>query len=172
MGVRTMPYTEANGKPQFAGMGSGGTGGGGSYTLPTATALRLGGVKIGSGVNVSDDGTISVSGGGGGSTPAFITGTEQKIGTLDGEELYKGFYKITSSSSSTTSYKIPIANVKWVYSVSVSLYMSSGANTGNKVDKIGCEYYDGQLRITLSSGFQATDQHPLIAVVEFTKTSN
>ena len=67
MGVRTMPYTEAEGKPQFAGMGSGGSGGGGgSYSLPTATASRLGGVKIGSGISVTSDGTISVEGGGGG----------------------------------------------------------------------------------------------------------
>lgn len=43
-----------------------GGGGGGGYTLPTATASRLGGVKIGSGVTVEEDGTISVSGGGGG----------------------------------------------------------------------------------------------------------
>lgn len=39
-----------------------GGGGGGSYTLPTATASRLGGVKIGSGVTVANDGTISVEG--------------------------------------------------------------------------------------------------------------
>ena len=31
------------------------------YTLPAATATKLGGVKIGTGVNVSSDGTISVS---------------------------------------------------------------------------------------------------------------
>lgn len=37
--------------------------GGEPYVLPTATSSRLGGVKIGSGVNVSEDGTISVSGG-------------------------------------------------------------------------------------------------------------
>lgn len=39
-------------------------GGGGGYVLPTATADRLGGVKIGSGINVEEDGTISASGGG------------------------------------------------------------------------------------------------------------
>ena len=40
----------------------GGTAGGGSaYVLPVATATRLGGVKIGSGVSVSADGTISAS---------------------------------------------------------------------------------------------------------------
>lgn len=40
----------------------GGTAGGGSaYVLPVATATRLGGVKIGSGVSVLADGTISAS---------------------------------------------------------------------------------------------------------------
>lgn len=37
-------------------------GGGGSYVLPTATATRLGGVKIGQGITVAADGTISVNG--------------------------------------------------------------------------------------------------------------
>lgn len=39
---------------------SGGTAAGTGYTLPTATATRLGGVKIGENVNVDADGTISV----------------------------------------------------------------------------------------------------------------
>lgn len=43
--------------------------GGSSYTLPTATSTRLGGVKIGSGINVAGDGTISVDSSGGGGTP-------------------------------------------------------------------------------------------------------
>lgn len=38
-------------------------GGGGGYVLPTATASRLGGVKIGSGISVEEDGTISAEGG-------------------------------------------------------------------------------------------------------------
>ncbi len=38
------------------------SGDGSSYTLPAATATTLGGVKIGSGVTVAADGTISVSG--------------------------------------------------------------------------------------------------------------
>lgn len=36
--------------------------GGGGYVLPIATAARLGGVKIGSGISVEEDGTISASG--------------------------------------------------------------------------------------------------------------
>lgn len=41
-----------------------GGGGGGGYVLPTASASVLGGVKIGSGVNIDSSGKISVSGGG------------------------------------------------------------------------------------------------------------
>lgn len=37
--------------------------GGEPYVLPTATSNRLGGVKIGTGISVNDDGTISASGG-------------------------------------------------------------------------------------------------------------
>ncbi len=40
-------------------------GGGGGYVLPTATANRLGGIKVGSGLTVQNDGTLSAEGGGG-----------------------------------------------------------------------------------------------------------
>jgi len=51
----------------------GGGGGGGSYVLPVATQNRLGGVKIGNGINVTNDGTISVSQSGGGFTmPEYV----------------------------------------------------------------------------------------------------
>ena len=48
----------------YSGTAGGANGGGTSadYVLPTATATRLGGVKIGDNVNVSQDGTISVDG--------------------------------------------------------------------------------------------------------------
>lgn len=41
--------------------GAGGSSGEG-YVLPAATATRLGGVKIGDGLSVSEDGTLSVDG--------------------------------------------------------------------------------------------------------------
>lgn len=41
------------------------SGGGGSYTLPVASSTTLGGVKIGDGITIGDDGTISASGGSG-----------------------------------------------------------------------------------------------------------
>lgn len=42
------------------GNGTGGAGGGGDYIMPTATEFRVGGVKVGGGLNVSPDGTLSV----------------------------------------------------------------------------------------------------------------
>lgn len=39
---------------------------GGSYTLPTASASTLGGVKVGSGLSIDANGVLSASGGGGG----------------------------------------------------------------------------------------------------------
>ena len=53
-----------------------GGGGGGGYTLPTATANRLGGVKIGSGITVENDGTISVTG----ETYQLPAATDQVLG--------------------------------------------------------------------------------------------
>ena len=46
----------------FSNIGSG-TGGGGSYTLPVASANELGGVKIGQGISIDQDGVISAQGG-------------------------------------------------------------------------------------------------------------
>lgn len=91
MGVRSMPYAEAEGKPQFAGMGIGGSGGGSGYTLPPASASTLGGVKVGSGLSITESGVLSASGGGGGNfttdtiTSATISlgGNEQTEITID-----------------------------------------------------------------------------------------
>ncbi len=54
--------TEGGGCLYFVNLG--GQGGGGSYVLPKASAAVLGGVKIGSGVNIDADGVISISGSG------------------------------------------------------------------------------------------------------------
>lgn len=52
--------------------------GGGSYVLPTATATRLGGIKVGSGLSITEDGVLSATGGsgeGGNGVWGEITGT-------------------------------------------------------------------------------------------------
>lgn len=59
---QTVPVFELEGKTLVISRGvwGGGTGGGGAaYILPAATAKRLGGVKIGDGIGVTADGTIS-----------------------------------------------------------------------------------------------------------------
>lgn len=63
-------------------------GGGGGYVLPTATPTRLGGVKIGDGINVDSAGTISVQGGGGIEvvTELPASGTDGQIVVLKNEE--------------------------------------------------------------------------------------
>jgi hypothetical protein len=62
-------------------------GGGGSYELPVATGTRLGGVKIGSGIDVTDDGTISVASTGGGGGEGGLTPGD--MATLDKRYLRK-----------------------------------------------------------------------------------
>lgn len=50
---------------------SGGGSGGGSYVLPAATKSTLGGIKVGSNLSITSDGTLSATvSGGGGATPA------------------------------------------------------------------------------------------------------
>lgn len=75
--MRIMPFMKRKKGVQFAGIGlDTGGGGGGSYVLPPATYSTLGGVKVGTGLEVAEDGTLSSSGGGGGlnysSTPVKI----------------------------------------------------------------------------------------------------
>lgn len=59
----SMLFVYANGSWLGSYIGTGG-GSGEGYTLPPASATTLGGVKIGSGINVTADGTISAEGGG------------------------------------------------------------------------------------------------------------
>lgn len=67
--VTTLPYSSITGAPALATVATSGsytdlTNTPAAYTLPAATASTLGGVKIGSGVTVAGDGTISVAPGG------------------------------------------------------------------------------------------------------------
>ena len=115
------PYIDSNGARSTLGDAIGSGGGGDPYVLPTATAERLGGVKIGDGVNVSEDGTISVSGGGGGSSIVCKRGTQNfnlsangwnsflaNFGSDFEDTNYTWLYSITVTSAQTDSSKIPI----------------------------------------------------------------
>lgn len=53
--------------------------GGGVYELPIATKTELGGIKIGEGLEISDDGTLTVVGGGSGGGLEYLEGDGIKI---------------------------------------------------------------------------------------------
>lgn len=78
------PFRKSNGELTTIGKMIENAGGGGEpYELPPATANNLGGVKIGEGINVTSDGTISVTGGGGGGSTLYRHDIIFK-GTTDG----------------------------------------------------------------------------------------
>ena len=54
-----VPDGELTGSVLLVGQGGGGKSGDGSYTLPTATPFRLGGVKVGEALDIAPDGTLS-----------------------------------------------------------------------------------------------------------------
>ena len=62
--------------------GQGGGGGGSQYILPPATDRTLGGVKVGNGLSVTSDGTLSATGGQGGDSETDIL---RSVNVLDDE---------------------------------------------------------------------------------------
>ena len=66
----------------------GGGGGGGSYTLPVASDTILGGVKVGNGLSIENDGKLNVNASV--STEVQYSTTEKRIGTwVDGAALFE-----------------------------------------------------------------------------------
>lgn len=61
--------------------------GGDSYILPTATATRLGGIKVGENLTVTNDGTLSATGGGGGGYTLPPATTSSLGGVIVGDNL-------------------------------------------------------------------------------------
>ena len=86
--MRIMPFMKRKKGVQFAGIGlDTGGGGGGLYVLPPATANTLGGVKVGQGLSITSDGTLSIDGGCGSfdfSTTEVNTGQKW----VDGKSIY------------------------------------------------------------------------------------
>lgn len=69
-------------------LNNGGGGGGGSYTLPIASDTVLGGVKVGNGLSIENDGKLNVNSSI--STEVQYSTTERRIGTwVDGTALYE-----------------------------------------------------------------------------------
>ena len=98
------------------------SGGGGSYTLPVASATKLGGVKIGENINVTDDGTISVSS----SAGVYTAGDGINIndGTIS-VKYYEGFY-----IASNKSINVNRVNPQNITSGMSALGMQNGVEQG------------------------------------------
>ena len=71
--MRVLPFFKPKKGWHVAGTNLETDSGGGSYVLPTASADTLGGVKIGEGVTIDDNGVLSANGG---VDPSMIAGTE------------------------------------------------------------------------------------------------
>jgi hypothetical protein len=111
-----------------------GGGGGGSYTLPTATDSRLGGVKIGSGVTVTNDGTISVN------EYQLSAATQNDLG---GVKIGSGVNVDSAGTISVDSYTLPTASTETLGGVKIG----SGVN----VDSAGTISVDSYTLPTASS---------------------
>lgn len=142
--MRGMPFFKPKKGVQFAGQNfsDGDGGGGGSYVLPTATADRLGGVKVGSGVTVQEDGTISVY--------AYELPTAS-ASTLGGVKIGSG---ITVQEDGTISVSSAIAN-----KADISGIIATGTTneTGSTITSGTYFYLNGVLvKATANIATQAT----------------
>lgn len=153
--MRGLPFFKPKKGAQFAGMNfSDGAGGGSSpYTLPPATASTLGGVKIGSGISVTSDGTISTSGGGY-DIPA--DGSEFVADwTFGGRTVYgRRFTKTTSAYTDTLS--TAGTDAKLSTAIKMDAFITDGTDKffGNYyIDSshYASVYFSGETTITIES---------------------
>lgn len=145
-------YIDDNGKRSTLGNAIGSGGGGDPYILPTATAERLGGVKIGDGVDVSEDGTISVSSGGGGSEIKYYDATMNSksytaktwtdgIVDISGITDYANKHYISVVARDESGFTAVLADTELTLTnyISVNVYALNAAT--NKALKVRIFYY-------------------------------
>lgn len=127
-----------------------------SYTLPTASADTLGGIKVGSGLSIDNNGVLSASGGGGGGSyteTTLFTGTYQSYSgeiTLDDDlDNYDQIIIYARWSVTTTNGCTPFV-VERAYLVSHFPYDNgSTAQTSNHL--VLCPYYNQYIRVKCGS---------------------
>lgn len=83
------------------------TGGNGeTYELPIASATKLGGIKIGEGLEISEDGTLTVVGGGGGSGSGGGVEYHEGDGIQFKQETGKALYQVLDYIEATGTQRI------------------------------------------------------------------
>ena len=123
--MRGLPFFKPKKGAQFAGLGfSDGSGGGGSYVLPIASADTLGGVKVGDGLSINEAGVLSASGGGGGGID--IETNEHEVGTLNNATIYQRIFTVPSLYGTLSTSLIEIGELP-----SSQLLLAFGYNEGD-----------------------------------------
>ena len=162
------------------------SGGGGSYTLPVATANKLGGVKIGTGINVTSDGIISVNGGSGTSVWEDISSNIKNVLNMTIKSAYKNSATnqciVTFSPASATAITVnERASLGWYFSYygqfletaksneicAIPLVYSTNATNGIAIIYAEYEYNDG----TGYTTFRATKATALLNDITINTTS-
>lgn len=91
--------------------GGSGEGGGSTYILPPATDRTLGGVKVGNGLSVTPDGTLSATGSGEGGDDAFGSNVLYSTDNLDDipedKEIVAGDVRAKSVEAYTIGWDVP-----------------------------------------------------------------
>lgn len=108
-----------------------------NYTLPTADSSTLGGIKIGSGLNIDSNGTVSVN-----NKLYILVNSLESVSTPDANKIY---LVLNSSSTSETN--------------SFTEYVWITSDTGNKWEKIG----EASANVDLSNYYNKTDTNSLLS---------
>lgn len=111
-------------------------GGGGGYVLPTATPTRLGGVKIGDGINVDSAGTISVSGTDIEQNYEIIRGSIETVENYEAGKMYAT--TSTAETMSTIEYNSSDEDFNILNTASVAKFQAIDASAECEIDT----YYD------------------------------
>lgn len=118
--------------------------GGSAYVLPTASADTLGGVKVGSGLSITD-GVLSASGGGG-SALNYST-TEQNTGVtwIDGKAVYQKTVPFDSSTGNESTVDLTACDIDRLIDVHFHLGTQQGLQIAGGIGYFngGTDYING-----------------------------
>ena len=108
-----------------------------AYTLPAATSSKLGGIKVGSGLSVTADGTLSAIGGGGGVTYEQATSTTLGLVKIGATGLGTKQYAVQLNSSGQMFVAVPWTDTNTTYTTATTSSNGLMSSTDkNKLDKI------------------------------------
>lgn len=146
--------------------------GSGGGTLTPATSERLGGVKIGEGVNVTEDGTISVTPY---TPPAYsFDEVDTLLVWVDGKKIYRKCFTVNALPNNTTLAVGTLASLDTLVSIhgeakstTQSGYSRPLPFVGNGSNDIRVDISNYDVNIKTTSDWTS---YSAILVIEYTKT--